>query len=317
MRFVIVSSLIVLLLAPTSARAYAVRSGAGGHTTRWAEGRIELRVDPAIDAHLVARAADAWAEAPTAPAIVVAGRTMAAPGFRFDAPNENGVYLVRGRWDHGAALAVTITTSDEASGAILDSDVLVSDRDDLVADAPSTGYDLESVVTHELGHLLGLGESADPAATMYARTPRGSREARTLDADDRAGIAALYPTLPPTLEAYGCTTAEGSSGGAALVVLAAILALRGARRPARVTAGPVLALLAVLSGVGPAHARAGEVISTEVEDRGGLYVTIARVVTADGEERVIEIPGGTRDGVVQCVGRHVPPRPGDSVVLTR
>lgn len=59
---------------------------------------------------------------------------------------------------------------------------------------------LEDVLTHEIGHALGLGHSAVNAATMYKSVGANcSMKARSLDADDLAGITALYgsgPTIP-------------------------------------------------------------------------------------------------------------------------
>ncbi len=62
------------------------------------------------------------------------------------------------------------------------------------ADATITDViDPVAVVTHELGHWLGLGHSADPFATMYyAYLPNGIGS--TLAADDEAGICTLYPS---------------------------------------------------------------------------------------------------------------------------
>ncbi|KAL6965625.1 neutrophil collagenase [Sarracenia purpurea var. burkii] len=50
--------------------------------------------------------------------------------------------------------------------------------------------DLDTVAAHELGHNLGLGHSADPAALMYATYIPGTTKA--LNADDIQGIKALY-----------------------------------------------------------------------------------------------------------------------------
>ncbi len=56
----------------------------------------------------------------------------------------------------------------------------------------STVIDPQAVLTHELGHWLGLSHSADPFATMYyAMLPFGLQA--TLEADDRAGVCTLYP----------------------------------------------------------------------------------------------------------------------------
>ena len=52
--------------------------------------------------------------------------------------------------------------------------------------------DPAGLITHELGHWLGLTHSPDPYATMYyASLPFGFQA--TLDADDKAGICTVYP----------------------------------------------------------------------------------------------------------------------------
>jgi hypothetical protein len=51
---------------------------------------------------------------------------------------------------------------------------------------------LAEIVTHELGHVLGLGHATDPAATMYATAHADGRGA-SLRADDIAGAQTLYP----------------------------------------------------------------------------------------------------------------------------
>jgi MYXO-CTERM domain-containing protein len=53
--------------------------------------------------------------------------------------------------------------------------------------------DLQSVVTHEVGHLLGLQHTPIEAATMYFATPSGDTTQRILHADDQAAICYLYP----------------------------------------------------------------------------------------------------------------------------
>jgi hypothetical protein len=51
---------------------------------------------------------------------------------------------------------------------------------------------LAEVATHEIGHSIGFGHSADQAATMYATAHGGGRGA-TLGSDDVAAVTFLYP----------------------------------------------------------------------------------------------------------------------------
>ncbi|XP_021747214.1 metalloendoproteinase 3-MMP-like [Chenopodium quinoa] len=53
--------------------------------------------------------------------------------------------------------------------------------------------DLNSVVLHEIGHLLGLGHSQDQNAVMFPTIGQGMRK-RELQQDDVEGIQALYET---------------------------------------------------------------------------------------------------------------------------
>ena len=56
----------------------------------------------------------------------------------------------------------------------------------------SGGMFVEDVGTHEFGHFLGLGHSTVAAATMYPSISYCSQSARALDADDVAGVEAIY-----------------------------------------------------------------------------------------------------------------------------
>jgi hypothetical protein len=56
-------------------------------------------------------------------------------------------------------------------------------------------FDLQAVLTHEIGHALGLAHSDVPGATMAAAYPTDSAGLawRSLEADDIEGARALYP----------------------------------------------------------------------------------------------------------------------------
>ncbi len=59
------------------------------------------------------------------------------------------------------------------------------------ATAYSNLYDVPSIGLHELGHLLGLGHSSNPSASMYGSFAAGETR-RTLTQDDILGLCVMY-----------------------------------------------------------------------------------------------------------------------------
>ena len=58
---------------------------------------------------------------------------------------------------------------------------------------PGDRIDLQSVATHEIGHLLGLDHTTILSATMFPTLTAGASYARVLSPDDIAGVSTLYP----------------------------------------------------------------------------------------------------------------------------
>lgn len=103
-------------------------------------------------------------------------------------------------------------------GQILDADIYFDPSDSQISFAtpealPATprAYDLESIMTHELGHLLGFSHSAIWSAMMYPFAPapgtfNGVRPTAQqpdtpLGDDDRTGLRVLYPASPDAMHA--------------------------------------------------------------------------------------------------------------------
>lgn len=75
--------------------------------------------------------------------------------------------------------------------------------------------DFERVATHELGHCIGLGHSADGAAIMFGFATFGTDAAdRALDQDDKDGAQAIYgfKALPSDLEVTGYVAIDVGDG---------------------------------------------------------------------------------------------------------
>ena len=83
-------------------------------------------------------------------------------------------------------------------GAIIEADVVLNPYIQFSSDETPGTYDLQSVLTHEFGHVLGLRHSPVVSATMYGRlSPNRERsmkgiEARTLAASDISAVRAIY-----------------------------------------------------------------------------------------------------------------------------
>ena len=108
-------------------------------------------------------------------------------------------------------LGATSFLIDTTTGAIVEADMFFNSRFafSVAPNGQADRVDLESVVLHELGHLLGLGHSAigeterngsgsrrviGSGAVMFPiAMTAGAIADRVLQADDIAGISDLYP----------------------------------------------------------------------------------------------------------------------------
>jgi len=116
-------------------------------------------------------------------------------------PNSNEWMFIDSEWMHlsdANTLALTTVSFDEDTGEILDVDVEINSANNLITTGDTDiGADLESIVTHEAGHFLGLAHSEVYAATMFATYLPGNPAMRDLDPDDVAAICAAYPAGRP------------------------------------------------------------------------------------------------------------------------
>ena len=151
-----------------------------------------LDLPTAVIPPALAVGADAWST-----------QTNASFRFQYAGPStlttntNDGINVVMFRnASSGSAIATTYWWS--SGGRIIDADIVFWDGGFTFftgSSGCSNGFYIEDIAAHEFGHALGLGHSTSPSATMYPSVSSCNTSNRSLDADDIAGVQALYPPL--------------------------------------------------------------------------------------------------------------------------
>ncbi len=244
---------VVVLSIPSMSFAYNAKHSASGGLVHWQQHKVSLRIDPRLETLLadgqvraaVNMATDAWRGFSNVPDIAI--EDGAPPAYDPD-HRGNGIYLMD-KWPFQPnQLAVTVLTY-AGNGDVLGVDVLVNGEKSFAllneAAAPDSAaehYDLGAVLTHELGHVLGLDESYDhPEATMFPQIHAGEVRPRVLSTDDENGVMDVYHDAAVAEAAAaapaGCSVSQphGTHGLAGLLslVLGALVVVARRRNRAR------------------------------------------------------------------------------------
>ena len=113
----------------------------------------------------------------------------------------------------------------EFPGQIIDADIMFNPDESfsLSTTTPTDTFDLESVATHEVGHLLGLDHSNILSSAMYPRLLDGVSFHRNIQLDDRIGLSSIYPTA--SFSSLGSISGTVRTRGNAAVFGAMVVAL--------------------------------------------------------------------------------------------
>lgn len=111
--------------------------------------------------------------------------------------NANVVLIQDNRWTYHSGdntLAKTTVTFDTDTGEILDADIELNHAyNEFTVGEELVIYDLQSILTHEIGHFIGLDHTPDYSATMNAAYEPSTIDLRTLEPDDEDAVCAAYP----------------------------------------------------------------------------------------------------------------------------
>lgn len=140
--------------------------------------------------------------------------------YNQQAGNANIVMFRDESWPYTNAidtLALTTLIFNADTGEIYDADIEVNTFESPMAigGVGARSIDFSSVITHEIGHFLGLSHSSVRGSTMQQSYEPGNTEMATIEADDMAGIC---EALPPdrSIKSSSCEPRHGFSAECAV-----------------------------------------------------------------------------------------------------
>jgi predicted Zn-dependent protease len=166
---------------------------------RWKTTPVTVRVNTAGNSSIndsdhgvtaVVNAIRAWG--------IISSSSTTASAVRGSAPaiimlNSNGAVCT------GSCLAATLTGYYHTEGSstfIDDADIYTNQSFNYTSSRETDGcsgeYDIDGIMTHEVGHVIGLGHSTVAGATMYPSVAACDFNPRSLATDDINGKNALY-----------------------------------------------------------------------------------------------------------------------------
>lgn len=128
-------------------------------------------------------------------------------------PNGNQIMAFAGqrKWPFSSfTVALTLVAANEVTGQIRDADIMINAQNQqfCTAACKPTQTDLQSALTHEAGHFLGLDHVSNSTSTMFLHNVTGATFMRTPEPADSACLCRAYRMA---YDPAGCTPAASTS----------------------------------------------------------------------------------------------------------
>ena len=239
----------IIIQVSTAASAFHLYQTPNGTSVRWDAAEVEIVLDPSLEAVGDMNRVEAVIQAAFARWEFDAGLPVQFVLVRGEcherADDENNCIFActdsedscaREERDNGAGAFLSVNAE---TGVIRDVDIVLNavhrhwDADGHCNESLNLG----TVMTHEIGHLLGIDHSDDPDARMYATMSEEADDNAALHNDDISAAETLYEKFSPsTEEIESCSTVTpGRSLGSGMwmLLLVGLLIMRRVRKEIR------------------------------------------------------------------------------------
>ena len=197
---VLIAMLLLMGVGEKKAAAYDYLKGPEGQVLAWKLVPIVYQIGPLspdlpedVQIEAIHRSFETWQNIPQTDVLFEFGGFTDIHHAEDDGTNV--VYFQSSGWEEDSKAIATTHSYAFQNGELNAFDLRLNDeRYEFTAseDPNDTMTDIQNTVTHEVGHVLGLGHSEDSTATMYKSTGLGDLGKRELGGDDIEGIEALY-----------------------------------------------------------------------------------------------------------------------------
>ena len=210
-----ITLLLIAVLFTSVAQAYVTIRLQNGNTLRWDASNVDWTLEtsgmPGMDIDEFQGAIDAAFESWEEVECSTIGFTY--KGLKTWDNNEGiHVYVQTSNWDPSVGDALAYALPDPNwQGEIRSVDIVFNAVDVQWTTSANPGYgyqDVQGVVTHEIGHAIGLDHPRYPDSTMFFSG--GSADLRSLEDDDQRGACFLYP-LGSFSEGIACDACDESA----------------------------------------------------------------------------------------------------------